>query len=589
MPYTKSQVRILRAANDTFIALKAANPDLWYDMNGGHLMTLRYSNGSVLNNVRPDCSGVMGAIITYMGYDIVGGTTTNTRLWYGHTTNDIIKDKNGGYSRDWIVRNFDPTDRQPGDILVSYSHTDMYVFMDAYNCPRGFNAGSGNHGSSIGTGMQYSVNLADYYVANHSWTGGGNTVGAYTLDEASGLTMIRYVGDGTDPATSGSTFTTNLNIYDVSGYQINILNDFDPTTTGGLLIQVGRVRSYGLGNTANDKIMSDAFKQFVQTYKGIIPLGFYFYSYLPFETSEGNTKDALQKCFQFMESEGVNPDVAQLGVWLDLESDGPTPSTPDVNIHQVQWFRDIATSKGYQTAGLYSNAAYIGSLTTPEGGNFYDADLANVPIWAAWLGQTISGINTWAGIHGYQKVHLLQDSWTYQVGGENVDHDLIVQPIPYGSDDYSKPEDGTSNTGSGTYRIVPAKKIIFNPPPGQIDSGTIVTVETDAANTEVFVTTDNTVPSYGNKSQNWTGKKYVFRRNYHLRAYAFDSTGTVKAKGAATYTIRWIRPKNEPADNTIKDILAHAQSSTQRYLQYRDTDDVPRIQEYQSPGVASEE
>lgn len=573
--YTKSQLKILKAANAAFIAMKAANPDLWYDSSGGHLMSLRFSDGTVLDNVRPDCSGMMRAIIMYMGYDMVGSSTYS---WYGHTTNDIIRDRNGGYSEDWVVKTFDPADRQPGDILVTSGHCDMYVFTDANGSYRGFNAGAGNHGSSISIyGMEYSVNLAEYYNSTGSWTDGGPEVGGYTIEETLGVTLIRYVGAGSDPASGVKEFITTQPIYDVSGWQDAIVNDFDPSFTGGLIIQVCRLKTYGVGtdDASNDNLMTRVFKAFVNRYKGVIPLGFYFYSYLPYSTSEGNSKDAIRKCFQFMESVGINPDLAPLGVWLDTEADGPTPVSKDVNIKQVQWFRAVAAEKGYITSGVYGSA--FGDLET-----LYNySDLADIPIWVAWYDTTQSAVESWAESHGLNQVLLWQSDASHQISGHDVDFDIQLKPIQYGIDDYTSGESGTSNTGTGSYEIVPAKQIIFTPTPGLVPKGTIVSITTDAPNARIFVTFDNTVPNFHNSSQDWTNKRFVFDRNYHLRAYAFDESGTVVARGAATYTIPWVRPSFEQADQAIEDIRAAQTLSQQYYLQKHTSVTVEDIVEYE--------
>lgn len=566
--YTKSQLRILKAANATFLALKEANPELLYYMDGSHIMTLNYADGSRVSNVRPDCSGLMDAIMRYMGYystTVAGSAYTGT--WYGHTTNDVIRDSDGNISSDWIIKWFDPNDRQPGDILVTSGHTDMYVFTSGGY--RGFNAGSGNGGQSIGTGMQYSVNLAQYYERTGEWTGGGADVGAYTIDGTSGITLIRYIGDGDSPASTGDTYTTNLDVYDVSGYQATILSQFDPTTCGGLIVQVCRIRTYGVGDDdATDKLMVSAFRQFVNYYKGVIPLGFYFHSYLPFTTSEGNSKDAMRKCLQFMESAGVDADVAQLGIWLHLSADGPTPSSKAANYRQVKWFREVVSENKYLTAGLFADVDYIGNKTSAGGPNFNDEDLQDVPIWVSWIGKSASDVETWAGIHGYQKVYLLQDSNTVQVAGEDVDRNKVLTPIPCGVDDYASQEGGVSSIGAGTYRIVPASKIIFSPTPGRVASGSILSIQTDARDARIYATFDNTAPNFEKPSQDRTGRRYSITRNLHVRAWAFDNSGSVLAKGAATYTIPWVRPNREPADEVVNAIREHQETNIQPYLEY---------------------
>ena len=157
---------------------------------------------------------------------------------------------------------------------------------------------------------------------------------------------------------------------------------------------------------------------------------------------------------------------------------------------------------------------------------------------------------------------------------------MLVQPIPYGSNDYTSDDPGNSSTGTGTYAIVPAKKIIFNPPPTKINPNTIISVDTDVADARVFVTMDNTEPNFKNKNQDWTGRRFIFNSNAHLRAYAFDSQGTVLAKGAATYTIRWARPSNENIDDLLAAFHKHREPKLQPYLQYHPEDVTAAIEDY---------
>lgn len=377
---------------------------------------------------------------------------------------------------------------------------------------------------------------------------------------------IDYGGGGSGTGNSVPPFTTDKDIFDVSHYNLASLGHISTENCGGLIVQVCRARTGG----ASDDYVISAFKQWVSTYKGTIPLGFYFYSYLPFETDESSTKSVFKSCFQLLTNEGITPKDVSIGVWLDLETDGPTPSSPSVNINQVKWFREVATDLGYVTAGLYSNAAYIGDLSSSGGGNFNDSDLIDVPIWVAWLGKDAQGVLDWGSIHGYQKVYLLQDSWTYSVGFGDLDHDVVVQPIPV--------------VGSGsTQTIIEYKKIIFDPTPGLINKDTLISITTDVENGVVRYTADNSAPTpestileEGHKIAPWL----IPHRSWNFRAAVFDeATGEVLAQGTGTYIWPWERPKGEDVEGILKHI--EEEENLQSYLSYHPEDEsVKTIESY---------
>ena len=190
---------IARSSALVFEALSRANPELRYDASGGHIMNLETLDGETIDGIRPDCSGMMSAVIRHMGYKLKSGTKSGrTAEWKNHKTNDIIYDQNGRLSSDWIVKDFDPNDRQPGDIIVQdyggSGHTDIYFFDTSTGGtwkPRGYNAGSGNKGGSIGSGMRDSVQLAKSYLDTGVFD---TSIGAKTIRDSGGTTTIRYIG-----------------------------------------------------------------------------------------------------------------------------------------------------------------------------------------------------------------------------------------------------------------------------------------------------------------------------------------------------------------------------------------------------------
>lgn len=195
--YTASQLCILKAAVQVFQALGTANPSFCYDQSKYLKFTCK--DGTTITNVRQDCSGLMQAIIRYMGYNLTGWFTTSS------TSNTVITELDGSLSKDWVVLDFDANDRQPGDILLKSGHTDMYVFKVS-GSPKGFNSGSGDTTSgpvaSLGTGMHYSYNLAVHYLVSGKFDDTTSTnIGAYTITDAQAIKVIRYIGSG----SSGSS------------------------------------------------------------------------------------------------------------------------------------------------------------------------------------------------------------------------------------------------------------------------------------------------------------------------------------------------------------------------------------------------
>ena len=222
---------VIYAAAMVFEALYNADPTLCYDSSCSKYNDLVCRDGTKLDHERPDCSGMMSAVIHYMGYytqrwgenkeytDSYHGEGFGTSNWTASGGNTCIYDSNGELSKDWVVLPAD-TEPQPGDIRFSknHGHTDMFVFYGQGNYPRGFNAGSGDTGGSIGNGMYNSYCLAKYYLDNGNQLPDPSTVsagrgqnGAGTITDDDTLLVLRYQGSGNGRFGRGSSRNTKPN------------------------------------------------------------------------------------------------------------------------------------------------------------------------------------------------------------------------------------------------------------------------------------------------------------------------------------------------------------------------------------------
>ena len=175
--------------------------------NGGYYLNAdigptELRDGTVLNYFRPDCSGLISAMITNMGYGFAGGVPAITTydLWQ-RNSQDIITE-NGRASDDWELLKYEPGMLQPGDIITSREHMSMYVSGNdvGYYQNRGFDGGSGHGSISNGTNIMDSAAAGTAYLDNdpdwqsklsYTHTGGNGGDGSYPLTR-----ILRYVGSG---------------------------------------------------------------------------------------------------------------------------------------------------------------------------------------------------------------------------------------------------------------------------------------------------------------------------------------------------------------------------------------------------------
>ena len=223
---------VIYAAAMVFEAMGRANPTFGYCYCGGRVFDLECRDGKKLESVRPDCSGMMSAVAQYMGYYTYPSNKslyTDTFHGLGYSVTNFwaqrICDKDGNVSPDWEYKDFDPNDRQPGDMLIrdDVGHIDMYVFTDTNGRVRGFNAGSGGffpdgHCDSEGSGIEDSYNFAKYYLehGNQLPTNDGS-MGATTIQDSEALYVVRYKGS----SGSGRGKEKNQNKKNISNTSTN--------------------------------------------------------------------------------------------------------------------------------------------------------------------------------------------------------------------------------------------------------------------------------------------------------------------------------------------------------------------------------
>ena len=186
---------IVYAAAMVFDALSRANPNCVYDNSCTTYYDLECQDGTKLEHVRPDCSGLMTAVIQYMGYYTYSCGRTLSETYHGEGLNDQhmkpeeFMDASGNPTNDFeIIKTSDAigSGARPGDIRITSGHTDMFCYYDSNGSPRGFNAGSPS-------GMKISYELASKYISD------GNKLptdgyGDYTIGDGSTSWVLRYKG-----------------------------------------------------------------------------------------------------------------------------------------------------------------------------------------------------------------------------------------------------------------------------------------------------------------------------------------------------------------------------------------------------------
>lgn len=259
-------------ATEVFKALHTAcKGNFVYDDNAGTHYDLNI-DGIKLEHVRPDCAGIMTAVIQCMGYytpkwtsDMMGEgydrPYTNIYRGEGFTTYDFktfsntcIYNANGSLSNDWEVLDPNSSSYSPqvGDIRFTevYNHTDMFVKYGVDETAYGFNAGGVEQ-------MERSYNLAVYMDNNN------NTIpeiidltnSSTTIQDNKTTRVLRYKRNGLIRYTPNYDNLEKIPMTHPETEK-NIIKEVDPTLYGTdyniAIVNINDALDIEYVNTSND-------------------------------------------------------------------------------------------------------------------------------------------------------------------------------------------------------------------------------------------------------------------------------------------------------------------------------------------------
>ena len=189
----------------------------YYDQDGHYEEnldwgTLTLNNGTQLAHFRPDCSGMMSAVIKNMGYTLegVGETGFSTGDWLGKASNNTIY-KNGSASTDWQFLPYSGV-LKPGDIMISKAHTGMFITGENNTSwgNRGFDGGATDGIENSALAGKALLNGESDWKSKLAWTISGADTGNDQIK-----TILRYMGKTIDQSSNegergGLTFKTGI-------------------------------------------------------------------------------------------------------------------------------------------------------------------------------------------------------------------------------------------------------------------------------------------------------------------------------------------------------------------------------------------
>ena len=185
-----AETTILLAIAKTYAALKIARPSGEYDTNAWVTLNIDGSD----YKCRCDCTGVLQAMMRYMGYN---GDDWNL----ANATSSFVKDSDGNISDDWVVLDLDHDDARPGDIRAhsGHGHADMFIaYKD--DTAVGMNAGWTK-------GIQKSCEGGTKYLESNNIE---DLMATSTISDADTAKVLRYVkGSGSEPNQQNSTVSNS--------------------------------------------------------------------------------------------------------------------------------------------------------------------------------------------------------------------------------------------------------------------------------------------------------------------------------------------------------------------------------------------
>ena len=208
--------------------------------------SINLRDGTVIENLRPDCSGLMSAAIKYMGYGFSNGSGINntgftTYAFDNKTSNDVITDSSGNISDDWVIKPFDPSDRLPGDMVFTpggskdfpHSHVGMYV-ANVNGTARGFDGGSDK-------GISHSARAGKLYLNGDDY----ESSLAYTIqDNDNPRTILRFVGYNSPYDNPANNMSMTLNKVNSPGDDALLNGSSSNSVSAGSYVRIGDGATY---------------------------------------------------------------------------------------------------------------------------------------------------------------------------------------------------------------------------------------------------------------------------------------------------------------------------------------------------------
>lgn len=243
---------IMDAATKVWRAFGVANPGCTYSSK--KWVTLDIDGKSI--SCQCDCTGLLIAIIKYMGYDPQWpvGSTGGFGSGLAEATSNFIYNQDGTLSDDWELISTEAIDPKAGDMRgqkvgsggLQNSHADMFVGYDSSGKARGLNGGSSD-------GMLASVAAANTYL----------DTGVFNLDDAASTiadgdytAVLRYVKGAYKPSSGPS-----------SGIASNIqgLNSIDIYLG---LIEPGQIKFSIMNSSGEYRRVEPGYRKITSMYKG---------------------------------------------------------------------------------------------------------------------------------------------------------------------------------------------------------------------------------------------------------------------------------------------------------------------------------
>lgn len=177
------------------------NGDKYYDNSNTH--TFRIRDGRTVK-ARPDCSGMLGAAMTAMGYQLdYPPSSTHYNVTGMNGNLNFIHDPDGSVSKDWKLLKFTGNNLQPGDITGNKYHASFPVTNLSAAFPSGFDAGGTEN-------IRQSAIAARAYLDGKTSIPWRSAMGSGAFSGGAGAwNIVRYVGGDSKSSNNTRRTTTS--------------------------------------------------------------------------------------------------------------------------------------------------------------------------------------------------------------------------------------------------------------------------------------------------------------------------------------------------------------------------------------------